>query len=574
MEMIKGIAASKGIGIGKALVFKESVDIGNIKGRKIFKDDTEEEIARLKRAFVDTAAKFDAAGVKAFEMLDEKDAQLFKAYQMVLHDPVFTDLISAKIVNDLLCAEAAVLEAVEEIIQMFQAIENEYMKQRAADIENVGKTVINSMLGREAVNLSRLDEDFILIAEDLTPADTVILDKRHIKGFALENGGVTSHTSILARTLEIPAVVGCGAIIREISVGEILVIDGEAGTLIRKPGPKDIGEYTSRIRKYNEEREKLEKLREEPAVTLDGTGVKLVGNIERPEGARAVLEEGGDGIGLFRTEFLYLDRSRLPSEAEQFQAYKKVVETMGGRPCIIRTMDIGGDKKLPCIGIPDEENPFLGYRAIRICLNEVEMFKTQIRAILRASSFGNVKMMFPMISVLAELREAKGIVVEVKDKLEKEGIEFDVNIKTGVMIEVPSAAMAADLFAREADFFSIGSNDLCQYMLAADRMSKHVNYLYDPLNIGVLRLIKQVIDKGHENHIQVGMCGEMASNPDNAAILLGFGLDEFSMVPAAIPPIKKVIRNLSFQKAKAIGEAVLTMENSKEISNYIKEESC
>ncbi|MCX7710161.1 MAG: phosphoenolpyruvate--protein phosphotransferase [Clostridia bacterium] len=569
--MIKGIPASKGIGIGKALVYKEAEDSNKFAGRKVTETEIENEISRFKAAHEATGKKLDETKIKASKVLEEKDLQLFEAYKMVLNDPILNDMVLANIKTQLLCVEASVLEAVGKIKAMFLAINNEYMKQRAEDVENVGNYILDALLGRERIDLSHLEEDTILIAKDLTPADTVGLDKKHIKGFAIEKGGETSHTAIVARTLEIPAVVGCGENIMNISSGDSLILDGETGIVIINPKATEFEEYSAKFLKHSTEAEEIKQLRDKSAETRDGIRVELVGNIAKPEEASSVLEKGGEGIGLFRTEFLYLDRSQLPTEEEQFQEYKKVAESMGGLPCIIRTMDIGGDKQMKSLHMPAEENPFLGYRAIRICLNEIEIFKTQLRAILRASVYGKLKIMFPMISGIEELREAKKILGEVKAELNEKNIPFDQSLKIGIMIEIPSAAMIADLLAKEVDFFSIGTNDLCQYTLAVDRMNEKVSYLYNPLHLGVLRLIRNIIEAGHQAGIKVGMCGEMAANIENAVILLGLGLDEFSMVPSSIPYVKRAIRNITFEKAKQIAENVMKMENTKQINDYVKE---
>lgn len=569
--MIKGIPASKGIGIGKALVYKEPDNFSQFIGRKISDYEVENEVRRFDEALLIARGHIEDTKVKASKVLEVKELQVFDAYKMVLNDPIFKDMVLSNIKRQFLGVEASVLEAVDKIRAMFLAVNNEYMKQRAEDMDHVGKYVLEALLGIERIDLSILHEDTILIAKDLSPADTVSLDKNHIKGFAIEKGGGTSHTAIVARTLEIPAVVGCGEKIMGISTGCTIILDGEKGIVILNPEQELIDEYKDKIRLNSETVEELKLLKSKPAETKDGRIVELCGNIAKPQDALAILEKGGDGVGLFRTEFLYLDRSQLPTEDEQFIAYKKVTEVMGNMPCIIRTMDIGGDKQLKSLSIPDEENPFLGYRAIRICLKEVDLFKTQLRAILRASAYGKLKVMFPMISGLEELRAAKNILNEVKLDLDEKGILYDKNIKVGVMIEIPSAAVIADLLAKEADFFSIGTNDLCQYTLAVDRMNENISYLYNPLHIGVLRLIKNVIDEGHRAGITVGMCGEMASNVENAVILLGLGLDEFSMAPSSIPQIKSMIRNITFDKARDIAKNVMKMENPREITDYVKE---
>ncbi len=569
--MIKGIPASNGIGIGRALVYLEEDKSKEYTGKKIGETQLENEMARFAEAVQIAGKKLEEAKVKASKIFEEKDLQLFEAYIKVLGDPILNDMVRTNIQKQYLCAEASVLEAVDKIKAMFLTIDNDYMKQRAEDVENVGSYILDALLGRERIDLSQLEADTILIARDLTPADTVALDKARIKGFAIAKGGETSHTAIVARMLEIPAVVGCGENILKISSGETVILDCTEGTVISNPGSEQLRFYMQKQQKHLAVQEEIGQLKEKPAVTIDGIRVELFGNIGKPEEALSVVEKGGQGIGLFRTEFLYMDRNQLPSEEEQFQAYKKAAEIMGGMPCIIRTLDIGGDKQIKSLELPAEENPFLGYRAIRICLKEVEIFKTQLKAILRASTYGTLKIMFPMISGIEELRAAKKILDEVKNSLDEKGIPYDRNIQVGIMIEIPSAAMTADILAKEADFFSIGTNDLCQYSLAVDRMNENVSYLYNPMHPGVLRLIKNVIEAGHEAGIKVGMCGEMASNVESAAVLLGLGLDEFSMAPSSIPYIKKTICNLTFEKAGDIAENVLKISDAAQIRNYVKE---
>ncbi len=568
--MIKGIPASPGIGIGKALVYKETENLTQFAGMKITGNEIENELKRFRDALATAEEYLKTIKNSAAGVLGENELLVFEAYQMLIRDPLFSEMVQTNIKIELLASEAAVLKAVDKIREMFVAIDNEYMKQRADDMVNVGKHVMDALLGRARMNLALLEGDVILIAEDLSPAETVSLDSGHIKGIALGKGGVTSHTAIVARTLGIPAIVGCGGDIRRISAGKTVIADGVAGVVIVNPAPEEIREYDQKLRLQAEKFKEIAKLKNEPALTTDGIKIELAGNIARPDEALAVLESGGDGVGLFRTEFLYLGRNQLPDEEEQFRAYKRAAEIMGMRPCIIRTMDVGGDKQPQNIDIPPEMNPFLGYRAIRICLKERELFKTQLRAILRASAFGNLKVMFPMISGLEELRAAKGIVAEVKMEMEGKAIPFDKDIPVGIMVETPAAAMIADLLAAEADFFSIGTNDLCQYTLAVDRMNEKISYLYNPLHIGVLRSIKRIIDAGHQAGISVGMCGEMASGPENAIILLGLGLDEFSMAASAIPSIKGMIRDISFQKAHEIAGKVMEMKDASQISNYIK----
>lgn len=570
---IKGIGASKGIGVGKAVVLKAAEDKGKFVDKRILESETEKETERFNKAVADTAKYYDEIIEKARGVLKEQEIQVFEAYKLLLNDPILMDMIADFIKNELLCAEGSLIKAVEQVKSMFLALNDEYMRQRAEDIENVGKNIFMSLTGNTPADLSNLYEDSIIVAEDLSPADTVSLDRKHIKGFAVEKGGVTSHTAIIARTMEIPALVGCGSELKKINNGDILIVDGIKGVLIPNPDPDVLKNYLELQNEYNRQVEKIKSSKDEPSITLDGRKVLLAGNIATPEEANEVLSRGGEGIGLFRTEFLYLNRDNLPSEDEQFEAYRKVAEVMKDRPCIIRTLDIGGDKQSALLNIPKEENPFLGYRAIRICLTERDIFKTQLRAILRASAFGNLRVMFPMISCVEELREAKAVLKEAMSELDERNIQYNKDIEVGIMIEVPSAALSADILAREADFFSIGTNDLCQYTLAVDRMNEKITALYNPLNIGVLRLIKNVIDAAHERGIEVGMCGEMASNPEYAVLLIGLGLDELSMVPASIPYVKQAVRNISFEKAASIAKTALSLGETDKIINLLKEES-
>lgn len=571
--MIKGIAASKGIGIGKAFVLKTKVDTSLYTGKKVSTADVENELKRFKEAVEETDKHYDVVIKKAKGVLNDSEQQVFHAYKMMLKDPIFTDMVTGSIKNDLLSVEWAVIASADQLKQMFLQLNDDYMKQRAEDVGNIGKSILLNLIGSTVADLSEISEDTIIIAEDLSPADTVSMNKRYVKGFAVEKGGETSHTAIMARTMEIPALVGCEKKINGIKNGELVIIDGMNGIIIPSPTSDVLDEYTCKQREYLDAVEKIKALKDEPSVTLDGKNIHLVGNIAKPEEALEVLAKGGNGIGLFRTEFLYLNRVDLPTEEDQFLAYKMVADAMGIRPCIIRTLDIGGDKKSALLNLPNEDNPFLGYRAIRICLREKDIFKTQLRAILRASVFGNLKIMFPMVSSLEELKEAKQLLKEAMSELDERKVQYNEDIQVGIMIEIPSAAIASDILAQEADFFSIGTNDLCQYTLAVDRMNENVSSLYNPLNIGVLRLIKMVIDAAHAQGIHVGMCGEMASNSEYTKLLLGLGLDEFSMVPASIPYVKQAVRNVDYNKAVNTAKMVLSFNETKKIKNHLKEEA-
>lgn len=571
--MIKGTAVSKGIAIEKALVLKK--DVIQLTNRKISENEIEQELAQLETALAKSMGQIEKIQARALRELGPDKAQVFEAHKMLITDPVLRDSIVNKIQTEYIGAADAAFKAIEDLKAVFEMMDNEYMRERVADIKDIGDRLIRNILGKERVDLSNLKEDVIIIAEDLTPSDTAAMDKNHVKGFATEIGGETSHTAIIARSLEIPAVVGCAKAIRKIITGDMVIIDGSEGAVFLNPDPATLAKYEEEGRNFQIRKEKLKGLKDFPAITLDGHCVELAGNIAKPEGVIKVLDNGGEAIGLFRTEFLYMNRNTFPSEEEQFAAYKKVAQSMEGKPVIVRTLDIGGDKHLSYLDLSGEMNPFLGYRAIRICLEEVELFKTQLRAILRGSAYGKIKIMFPMISGIGELRKAKAILEEAKLELKQKNMAFDENIEVGIMVEIPSAALTADILAKEADFFSIGTNDLCQYTLAVDRMNEKLSSLYDPLHPAVLRLIKNVIDAGHRQGIMVGVCGEMASGIENSIILLGLGLDEFSMSPSAIPSVKEAIRSITFKKAQAIAKKVMEFDNSGAIKKYVQEElSC
>jgi len=486
---------------------------------------------------------------------------------MLANDPELYDSVINMIKTEHVTADNAVNNVIEQHASMMESLDDKYLKERAVDLRDVGSRIINNLLGIVNVNLSELDEDVIIIAKDLTPSDTATMKKERVLGFATDVGGRTSHTAIMARSLEIPAVVGTGNITQNVAGGETAIVDGNEGIVIINPSDDILKEYEDKLNKYKIKIEKLKELKDLPAVTTDGKQSMLVANIGTPKDVDGALKNGAEGIGLFRTEFLYMNRNDFPSEEEQFEAYKYVAEKMNGKPVTIRTLDIGGDKKLPYLNMPDEMNPFLGYRAIRLCLDEKEMFKTQLRALLRASAYGNILIMYPMISSVVEVRKANAILNEVKEELDAKGIKYDKNIKVGIMVEIPSAAVTADILAKEVDFFSIGTNDLCQYTLAVDRMNERIKDYYKPFNPAILRLIKNVIDASHKEGIFTAMCGEMAGDPLTTVILLGLGLDEFSMSASSIPNIKNIIRNVSYEKAKEFTEMVLNMSTPDEIED-------
>lgn len=566
--MYQGIAASPGIEIGKAFVLKEveiKIDTANIDEEKIVG-----EIKRLEEGIAKSREQLIKIREKAERELGKDKAQIFDAHIMVLDDPMFMDEIREKIKSERITAENAISQVAKKYVDMFNSMEDEYLKERAADIKDVSERLIKNVLGIPIQSLADLAEEVIVIARDLTPSDTAQMDKEKVKAFATDMGGRTSHTAIMARSLEIPAVVGLGSISNEVSEGDTVIVDGNKGIVLVNPSEDTLRQYTELKLEYQRYKEELKKLKDLPAETKDGKRrVELAANIGTPKDVKGALEHGAEGIGLYRTEFLYMDRETLPDEEEQFRAYKEVAEAMYPRPVIIRTLDIGGDKKLPFLEMPEELNPFLGWRAIRMCLDNPELFKVQLRAILRASHYGKIKIMYPMISSVTELRRANAILKEAKDELRREGIPFDENLEVGIMVEIPSAAVTADILAKEVDFFSIGTNDLIQYTLAVDRMNEKIANLYEPFHPAVLRLIKNVIDASHRAGKWTGMCGEMAGDPLAAPILLGMGLDEFSMSATSISQVKKVIRSLTFEQAKKIADKALEMESPAEIREML-----
>ncbi|MFZ5755043.1 MAG: phosphoenolpyruvate--protein phosphotransferase, partial [Bacillota bacterium] len=468
-------------------------------------------------------------------------------------------------------AEKAVNEVVEQFASLFAGMNDEYLRERAADVRDVGKRLISHLQGKKGLQLADIQEEVILAAEDLAPSDTVQLNKKYVLGFVTKTGGKTSHTAILSRSLGIPAVVGLGENFDQITDGVFLIIDGGTGECIVNPHEEIIKEYKAKRKREEEALCELEQFTFKSAVTTDGFRVEIAANIGTPAEAKTALEHGAEGIGLYRTEFLFMNETQMPSEEKQFQAYKEVVSTMGGKPVIIRTLDIGGDKELPYLSLPKEMNPFLGYRAIRLSLDRKELLITQLRAILRASSYGKVKIMFPMISSLEEWRQAKAIFEEVKNQLAKEGILFDSSVEVGIMVEVPSTAILADQFAKEVDFFSIGTNDLVQYTLAVDRMNEKVGYLYDHFHPAVIRLVKQVIEASHQEGKWTGMCGGMVGDPLAAPLLIGLGLDEWSMVAGAIKKVKQIIIQSKREECEKLIEGILELGTTGEVRQRLEE---
>jgi phosphotransferase system enzyme I (PtsI) len=568
--MLKGIAASPGIEIGKVHVI--SHEQINIETRLIEKEEVQEEIKKLKAAIEISKSQLQEIKKQAEQKLGADKAEIFGAHLMVLEDPVLLEEIESKINNELITADNSVSQVVKNYVEIFANMEDEYMKERAADIKDVGERIIKNILGLSTDN-QIFAEKVVVVARDLTPSDTAQMDKDKVLAFATDMGGPTSHTAIMARSLEIPAVVGLVDITQKACDGDTIVIDGNKGIVYLNPQESVLQEYQKLKDDYTQYRRQLKELKDLPAETSDKKRrIEISANIGTPRDVKGALENGAEGVGLYRTEFLYMDRDNLPSEDEQFEAYKEVIEKMAPRPIIIRTLDIGGDKKLPYLDMPEELNPFLGYRAIRMCLDRTEILKTQLRAILRASIYGTAKIMYPMVSGVEEVRRANAVLEEAKKELTAEGISYDENLEVGIMVEIPSAAITADILAQEVDFFSIGTNDLIQYTLAVDRMNEHISYLYEPLHPAVLRLIKNVIDASHNAGKWTGMCGEMAGDTSATAILLGLGLDEFSMSASSIPQVKKIIRSLTYEEAQQIAKKALSMENADDIRNMVENE--
>ncbi|OSB15884.1 phosphoenolpyruvate--protein phosphotransferase [Clostridium sporogenes] len=537
--MKKGIAASKGYAIGKIFI-KEDINIEVVE-KSI--DDTEKEKERFKSALSNTREQLERIKDKAQKEVGAEKAAVFDSHIMLLDDPEFAGAVEMNIESNKVNSEKALQEVIDMYSSIFASMEDEYMRERGADIKDVGKRIMLNIMGKSVNSMDDLDKDTIIVAQDLTPSDTAQLDKDKVIAFLTNIGGRTSHSAIMARTLEIPAIVGMKDITESVKNDDVVIVDGTEGVVIINPDKETIEEYEKSKESFLREKEELKKLINVETVTKAGKRVEVCGNIGKPQDVHQVLENGGEGVGLFRTEFLYMDRDNMPSEDEQFESYKYAVEKMEGKPVVIRTLDIGGDKKLPYLEMPEEMNPFLGYRAIRLCLDRKELFKIQLRALLRASAFGNLKIMFPMISSLSEFKAAKELLKECMNELKAEGKEFNENLETGIMVEIPAAAICADELAKHVDFFSIGTNDLIQYTLAADRMNEKISYLYDPMHPAVLRLIKMTIDAAHKEGKWCGMCGEMAGDENAIATLVEYGLDEYSMSASSILTAKKIIMN-------------------------------
>ena len=567
-KLIKGIAASDGVAIAKAYLLVEP-DL-SFTNEKI--TDTDAEIKKFRNAL--EASKIELTKIRnnAEKSLGADKAAIFDAHLLVLDDPELIQPIEDKIANEKVSAPEALNEVTTQFITIFESMDNEYMRERAADIRDVSKRVLAHLLGVELPNPSMIDESVVIIGNDLTPSDTAQLNKEFVQGFVTNIGGRTSHSAIMSRSLEIAAVVGTKSITHEVKQGDMVIVDGITGDVIIDPTEDEFIAYQNKRERFFEDKKELQKLRDAETVTVDGEHAELAANIGTPDDLYGVMENGAEGIGLYRTEFLYMGRDQMPTEDEQFEAYKKVLETMKDKRVVVRTLDIGGDKELPYLNLPNEMNPFLGYRAIRLCLDQQDIFRTQLRALLRASAYGKLNIMFPMVATIKEFRDAKAILLEEKDKLTSEGQEVADDIEVGIMVEIPSTAALADIFAKEVDFFSIGTNDLIQYTMAADRMSERVSYLYQPYNPAILRLVKQVIEASHKEGKWTGMCGEMAGDETAIPLLLGLGLDEFSMSATSILKARRQINGLSKNEMTELANRAIncaTQDEVKELVHHI-----
>lgn len=563
---LSGIAASNGIAIAKAFRL-ENPEL-NVEKNAIV--DIEAELARFESAITQSKSELETIKEQTSKQISDEEAAIFSAHLLVLSDPELLGPITDKIKSDSVNAEFALQETSNMFIGLFESMDNDYMKERAADIRDVTKRVMAHLLGVSIQNPSMISDEVIIIAEDLTPSDTVQLNPHFVKGFITDIGGRTSHSAILARTLEIPAVVGAKTVMSSIENGSLVIVDGLDGNIIVNPDAETIAHFEEKKGKYEQQKTEWARLKNEATITSDGHHVELGANIGTPNDVVGVVDHGGEAIGLYRTEFLYMGRSQFPTEDEQTEAYASVLKQMNGKPTVVRTLDIGGDKELSYLQLPKELNPFLGLRAIRLCLEMKDMFRTQLRALLRASIHGNLKIMFPMIATLDEFRQAKALFLEEKAKLEEQGVEVSNSIEVGIMVEIPSTAVMADVFAKEVDFFSIGTNDLIQYTLAADRMNERVSYLYQPFNPAILRLVKNVIDASHKEGKWTGMCGEMAGDEIAIPILLGMGLDEFSMSASSILKARSQISKLSKSEMETHIGTILSLSTSEEVVSYVK----
>ena len=551
---LQGIAASDGIAIAKVYTLTEP----DLNFSKVSVEDTENEISRLEKALEVSTKEIELIKETALKNLGEEEAQVFEAHLMVLSDPELVGQVKDAITSQKVNAEHALKEVSDMFISIFAGMEdNPYMQERAADIRDVSKRILANLLGVKIPSPATIKDEVVVVAGDLTPSDTAQLNRKYVKAFVTDIGGRTSHSAIMARSLEIPAIVGTKEITSLAKDGDLIIIDGLSGDVFLNPSEDVVAEYRAKAEAFAAQQAEWEKLKDADTFTKDGHQVELAANIGTPKDLEGVVHNGAEGVGLYRTEFLYMDSHDMPTEEDQFEAYKAVLEGMNGKPVVVRTMDIGGDKELPYLPLPHEMNPFLGYRAIRISLNEPEMFRTQLRALLRASVYGKLRIMFPMIATLNDFRGAKALLLEEKAKLVAEGVAVSDDIQVGIMIEIPAAAVLAHQFAKEVDFFSIGTNDLIQYTMAADRMNERVSYLYQPYNPSILTLIKHVIDSAHKEGKWAGMCGEMAGDQTAVPLLVGLGLDEFSMSASSVLKTRSLISKLTLEDMKALADKAI-----------------
>ena len=551
---LQGIAASDGIAIAKVYTLTEP----DLTVTKVTVEDSEKEVSRLDDALAASIKDVELIKGTALKNLGEEEAQVFDAHLMVLSDPELIGQVKDSITSNKVNAESALKEVTDMFISIFAGMEdNPYMQERAADIRDVSKRILAHLLGVKIPSPATIKDEVIIVAADLTPSDTAQLNRQYVKAFVTDIGGRTSHSAIMARSLEIPAIVGTKEVTSIAKDGDIIIVDGLSGDVFLNPSEEVVAEYRAKAEAFAAQQAEWEKLKDSKTYTKDGHQVELAANIGTPKDLEGVVNNGAEGVGLYRTEFLYMDSHEMPTEEDQFEAYKAVLEGMNGKPVVVRTMDIGGDKELPYLPLPHEMNPFLGYRAIRISLNEPEMFRTQLRALLRASVYGKLRIMFPMIATLNDFRGAKALLEEEKAKLIAEGVAVSDDIQVGIMIEIPAAAVLAHQFAKEVDFFSIGTNDLIQYTMAADRMNERVSYLYQPYNPSILTLIKHVIDSAHKEGKWAGMCGEMAGDQTAVPLLVGLGLDEFSMSASSVLKTRSLIAKLTLSDMQALADKAI-----------------
>ena len=563
--MLKGIAASAGVAQAKAYKLEQPVVVIEKKEGC----NPEEEITKLESALAKTVKDIEGVKERAAKRLSEEELQVFDAHLMMATDPELSAQMKSMIQDQNVNAEYAADQVASAMVAMFESMDNDYFRERAADVKDVTYRLKCNLLGLVIPDLTAISEPVVIVAHDLTPSDTAQLNE-YVQGFATAIGGKTSHSAIMANSLEIPAVVGASGVLEAVNNGDMIGLDALDGIIYVNPDQEIMDELTRKEKAYKEEKEALKVLVNAKSITTDGHEVELAGNIGNAKDALQVMENGGEGVGLFRTEFLYMDNDHFPTEEEQFEVYKQVLETMEGRKVVARTLDIGGDKKLSYFTFPEEMNPFLGYRAIRLCLDRTDIFKTQLRALCRASVYGKLCIMFPMIATIDEFRSAKALFEECKNELLAEGVAVSDNIQVGMMVEIPAAAVLADEFSKYADFFSIGTNDLIQYSMAADRMSEKVSYLYQPYNPAILRLVNMTIQGAHKNGKWVGMCGAMAGEPYAVPILLGLGLDEFSMSATQILKARKIVNGLSYEEMQKLAQHCLNLETKDQVLDYVK----